>query len=72
MHFARILRAAGMRIGSGRIVDAVEAVEAAGIRHREDLYWALHTVLVSRTEEHELFDQAFRLFWNNPEQTEKR
>jgi len=68
MHFARVLRAAGMRIGSGRILSAIEAVEAAGIRRRADLYWALHTVLVSRTEEHELFDQAFRLFWHNPEQ----
>ena len=68
MHFGRVLRAAGMRIGPGRILAAIEAVEAAGIRRRADLYWSLHTVLVSRTEEHELFDQAFRLFWNNPEQ----
>jgi uncharacterized protein len=68
MHFGRVLRAAGLRIGPGQILSAVEAAEAAGIRHREDLYWALHAVLVSRTEEHELFDQAFRLFWQNPEQ----
>jgi len=68
MHFGRVLRAAGMRIGPGRILAAIEAVEAAGIRRRADLYWSLHTVLVSRTDEHELFDQAFRLFWNNPEQ----
>ena len=68
MHFGRVLRAAGLRIGPGRILSAVEAAEVAGIQSREDLYWALHAVLVSRTEEHELFDQAFRLFWQNPEQ----
>jgi uncharacterized protein with von Willebrand factor type A (vWA) domain len=68
MHFGRVLRAAGLRIGPGRILSAIEAAAAAGVRRRADLYWALHAVLVSRTEEHELFDQAFRLFWQNPEQ----
>ena len=33
---------------------------------RDELYWALHAVLVQRREDHDLFDQAFRLFWRDP------
>ncbi|HMO30857.1 VWA domain-containing protein [Enterovirga sp.] len=61
--FGRALRAAGIPVGPGAIVDAVGAVEAAGIRRREDLYWTLHSVLVSRREQMPVFDAAFRLFW---------
>ena len=30
-HFTRALRRAGLPIGSGRLIDAIRAVEAAGI-----------------------------------------
>lgn len=63
VHFARALRAAGMRVGPGTVVDAIRAVETAGTLRREDFYWVLHAVLVKRHEDHELFDQAFRLYW---------
>jgi uncharacterized protein with von Willebrand factor type A (vWA) domain len=45
----------------------MEAVAAVGLSRREDFYWALHAVLVSRAEEHGLFDQAFRLIWREPD-----
>ncbi|MEP9350352.1 VWA domain-containing protein [Xanthobacter sp. KR7-225] len=61
--FGRALRAAGMNVGPGRVVDAVKAVEVAGIGTREDLYWTLHALFVSRHEDSPVFDQAFRLFW---------
>lgn len=61
--FARVLRTAGLPVGPGAVVDAVGAVEAAGIARREDLYWALHSVLVSRHEQSAVFDAAFRMFW---------
>ena len=38
MFFARTLRAAGSPIGPGKVIDAVEAVEAAGIGDRDDFY----------------------------------
>ncbi|MEJ8574577.1 VWA domain-containing protein [Microbaculum marinum] len=63
VHFARALRTAGMRVGPGAVVDAIRAVEAAGIGEKQDFYWVLHSVLVNRREDHELFDQAFRLYW---------
>lgn len=61
--FGRALRAAGIPVGPGAIMDAVGAVEAAGIRRREDLYWTLHSVFVNRHEQTQIFDAAFRIFW---------
>lgn len=61
--FGRALRAAGLPVGPGAVVDAVGAVEAAGIARREDLYWTLHSVFVARREQTLVFDAAFRLFW---------
>src|SRR4051812_17839892 len=33
---------------------------------REQFYGALHAVLVKNRVDHELFDEAFRLFWRDP------
>jgi uncharacterized protein with von Willebrand factor type A (vWA) domain len=64
--FARLLRAAGLTLGPGTIVAAIRAVELVGLARREDVYWALHAHFVSRHDQHDLFDQAFALFWSNP------
>ena len=66
VRFARLLRAAGLRIGPGRAREAVGAAAEVGVS-QPDFYWALHAVLVSRTDERALFDEAFRLFWREPE-----
>lgn len=61
--FARVLRRAGLPVGPGAVVDAISAIMAAGIRRRDDFYWALHAVLVKRREHDPVFREAFRLFW---------
>jgi uncharacterized protein with von Willebrand factor type A (vWA) domain len=71
MYFARALRAAGLPIGPGRVLAAVEAVRAVGIESRQDFYWTLHSVFVNRRDQRELFDQAFHIFWRNPQLLEK-
>src|SRR5579872_338317 len=71
MHFARTLRAAGMPVGPGKVIDAVQAVEAVGIGERRDFYWTLHSVFVNRADQRLLFDQAFHVFWRNPELLKK-
>jgi uncharacterized protein len=38
---------------------------------REDFYWTLHAIFVTRREQSELFDQAFRLFWRRRALVEK-
>lgn len=71
VYFARTLRDAGLRVGPASTVDAVRAVEAAGIGSRDDLYWTLHATLVSRHEDRAVFDEAFRLFWRSRDLVEK-
>ncbi|MEC9343428.1 MAG: VWA domain-containing protein [Pseudomonadota bacterium] len=71
LHFARTLRVAGIRVGPAAAMDAVRAVQAAGIGDREDFYWTLHCVLVTRREDHAVFDEAFRLFWRPRDLVEK-
>ena len=71
VYFARTLRKAGMRVGPAAVKDAIEAVLAAGIGSRDDFYWTLHAVLVTRREDHAVFDEAFRLFWKSRELIEK-
>ena len=67
MHFGRVLRAAGMPVGPGKIIDAAKAVVAVGIGGRSDFYWALHAVFVNRRDQHELFDQAFPRLLERPQ-----
>jgi uncharacterized protein len=61
--FARALRAAGLPVGPASVVEATKAVEAAGIKNRDDFYWTLHAVLVKKHEQSLIFDQVFDLFW---------
>jgi len=63
LYFARALRAAGMPVGPGSVLDAVQALEVAHVGNREDFYWTLHAVFVKRHEHSVLFDQAFRIFF---------
>jgi uncharacterized protein with von Willebrand factor type A (vWA) domain len=65
-HFARALRKAGLPVGPGRTLDAVRAVAAAGFDRREDFYFTLQAIFVSRPEERSTFAQVFRLFWRDP------
>ena len=71
MHFARVLRAAGLPIGPDRVVDALRALQTAGIARREDFYWTLAAVFLSKREQQELFDQAFHIFWRDPQMLER-
>lgn len=71
MHFARTLRAAGLAVGPGRVIEAVRAIEVAGFTRREDFYWTLHAIFVNRRDQRELFDQAFHIFWRNPRLLER-
>ncbi len=63
LYFARALRAAGIPVGPGAVLDALEALSVARVGDREDVYWTLHAVFVKRHEHTILFDQAFRIFF---------
>jgi hypothetical protein len=63
LYFARALREAGLPVGPGSILDALAAVQSAGIGNRADFKATLHAVFVKRREHSILFDQAFDIFW---------
>ena len=63
VYFARALRAAGIPLGPRSVIDALDALQTAGVGTRDDFYWTLHAVFVKRHEHSMLFDQAFRIFF---------
>ena len=71
LYFARVLRSAGIPIGSGRILEAIEAINKIGLADKSIFYWALHSVFVHKNEHREIFDQTFKIFWKNPRLLEK-
>jgi uncharacterized protein with von Willebrand factor type A (vWA) domain len=71
MHFARVLRAAGLPIGPDRMLDAIRALEVAGVERRDDFYWTLASVFLDRREQFEVYDQAFHIFWRDPQLLER-
>jgi uncharacterized protein with von Willebrand factor type A (vWA) domain len=71
MHFARVLRAAGLPVGPGKVLDAIRALDVIDLGNRRDFYWTLHAVFVNRRDQRELFDQAFHIFWRKPDLLER-
>lgn len=71
VYFARALRAAGIPVGPGAVLDALEALGVARVGARDDFYWTLHAVFVKRHEHTLLFDQAFRIFFRKRGYIEK-
>jgi len=71
LYFARALRAAGIPVGPGAVLDALQALSVAQVGTRDDFYWTLHAVFVKRHEHTILFDQAFRIFFRKRGYIEK-
>lgn len=71
VHFSRLLRAAGLPAGPDRTAAALAALDAVGMKRRDDVRAALAAALVSRAEHLPLFDAAFDAFWRDPRLLEK-
>ena len=71
MHFARVLRGAGLPVGPASVIDALDAALSGSLRTRDEFYWTLHAILVKRREHKEVFDQAFHVFWKKPKMLEQ-
>jgi uncharacterized protein len=61
--FGRCLREAGLEVGPGRLADALTGLSHVDIAAQDDVYWALRTTLVTKAEEIEPFDRAFRAWF---------
>nr|MBP6778802.1 hypothetical protein [Piscinibacter sp.] len=71
VHFARVLRSAGLTVGPDRVLAAMAAVEAVGLERREDVGAALSAVMLDRHEQAVVFDAAFDAFWRDPKLLEQ-
>src|SRR6201986_2250692 len=61
--FARALRAAGLPVGPGAVIDALNAIQLIEIGKRADLFATLQAIFVKRHEHALIFAQAFDLFF---------
>ena len=66
LRFIRLLRNSGIKIGNQSSIDALNSIKILKIGNRNEFYWALHSNLIYRNEDTEIFDQCFHLFWQNP------
>jgi uncharacterized protein with von Willebrand factor type A (vWA) domain len=65
--FGRLLRRAGVPVGPTEGLAAMEALSLVDIGDRRQVHAALRAVMVRRREHFPVFDQAFLLFWRDPE-----
>jgi uncharacterized protein len=65
--FARALRAAGIPLGPGAVIDAMTAIQLVDIGHRTDVFTTLEAIFVKRHEHAAVFAQAFDLFFRAAE-----
>ncbi len=63
--FGRLLRRAGLAAGPDRVAGFVRALEELDVARRDDVYWAGRVTLCSRWEDLEIYDRAFRAFWED-------
>src|ERR1700754_4994565 len=61
--FARALRATGIPVGPGAVIDALNALRVIDIGNRADVFTTLESVFVKRHEHALIFAQAFDLFF---------
>ena len=66
MHFARLLRRAGLPVGPAETLAAQEALTRVDIGNRTEARTALRTTMIHRHEHQDVFDYAFALFWRDP------
>ena len=67
LHFARVLRQAGLPVGTDRVKLCLEALRVAGLGSRADFKATLAACLIDRAEHRALFEQAFHIFWRDPD-----
>ena len=71
MHFARLLRRAGLPVGPAETLAAQQALSLIDLGSRTESRTALRTAMIHRHEHREVFDQAFNLFWRDPTAAEQ-
>lgn len=63
--FTRVLRGAGLQVPTSSTIAFGEALAVTGLGDRDTTYWAGQATLVRRPEDREVFDRAFKVFWEH-------
>ena len=71
MHFARLLRRAGLPVGPAETIAAQQALTRIDLTSKIQARTALRSTMVHRHDQQEVFDQAFALFWRDPSAAEQ-
>ena len=66
LEFCRLLRAHGIQVTAGRIIDICRSLQTIDIFQRDVFYTVLEANVVSRAGDRELFRQLFLQFWSGP------
>lgn len=66
LEFCHLLRANGISVTAGRIIDTFRALKAIDVFRQDDFYTMLEANLVSRASDRDLFRQLFLRFWSGP------
>jgi uncharacterized protein with von Willebrand factor type A (vWA) domain len=71
MHFAHLLRRAGLPVGPAETIAGQQALSMVDIGSRGEVHTALRTTMLHRHEHQDVFEQAFNLFWRDPTAAEQ-
>jgi uncharacterized protein with von Willebrand factor type A (vWA) domain len=71
MHFARMLRRAGLPVGPAEAIAGQQALSLVDLGSRAEARTALRSAMIHRHEHQDVFDQAFNLFWRDPTAAEQ-
>jgi uncharacterized protein with von Willebrand factor type A (vWA) domain len=71
MHFARLLRRAGLPVGSAETLAGQRALSLVDLGNRTEARTALRSAMIHRHEHQDVFDQAFNFFWRDPTAAEQ-
>ena len=63
--FTRVLRGAGLKVPTSCTHTFAEALCAVGMDDRDAVYWSGRTTLARRPEDIEIFDRAFKVFFEH-------
>ena len=64
--FGRIVRALGVDVNPGRIMEVTHALGHIELWRKADFYNTLRSMIITRREDIPKFDEAFELFWKKP------
>ncbi len=64
-HFARRLRSAGIKVGTGHVMELVHALQAVGLQRRTDVQAAMQAIVVYQPDQIPVFQREFDRFWRD-------